>query len=245
MEIELEETLETVVWLLLALLDGAVDWLLDCTTLDETVVLMLEVLAWLYIGHEVSVVEVLAWLLIGHDVSVVEETMLLDEEGALLEETGTLLEETAALLDATGALLEETSLLLLEETAALLDATGALLDEETIMDEETGAVFNETGALFDVETALLLEVLAWLLVTHEYWLIEEDLLLEELPVWMLLDGEVDCTLEEMIELGCVASVDWVVDETLVAELDGETIVDDDDILLDEDEIGYVELDGDV
>lgn len=53
---------------------------------------------------------------------------------------------------------------------------------------------------------------------------------------LLLDADVECTLvEEVLKLEWELTVDWTLEETLDAELE-------DEILLDDDEVGCAELD---
>ena len=53
---------------------------------------------------------------------------------------------------------------------------------------------------------------------------------------LLLDADVECTLvEERLKLEWELAVDWTLEETLDAELE-------DEILLDDDEVGCAELD---
>ena len=73
------------------------------------------------------------------------------------------------------------------------------------------------------------------------------MLLELLAValeWLLLDGEVECTLDRVLELELEweVTVECALDEPLVAELDGEALLDEDETLVDEDEVDCAELD---
>lgn len=86
----------------------------------------------------------------------------------------------------------------------------------------------------DDEAGLLLdERLEWLLLGKRVVALLNGLL-DTLVEWLLLEGEAECTLEGVLELEWELTGDSTLNETLVAELKGE-------ILLDEDEIGCAEF----
>ena len=78
---------------------------------------------------------------------------------------------------------------------------------------------DEAGLVLDDDTGVLLEDEAGL----------------------LLDVEAECTLDGVLELDLELTVGWALDEMLVAELDCEALLDEDDTWVDEDKVVCTEL----
>lgn len=184
-------------------LDGATECVLK---VEEVLELELELVFVLETELETDVIlvdfelddGVLVWLL---------ETEVLELDGVLdaLLET----EELTVECPVVEWLLEELDGTVEWTLGKLLEVTVDLVPEEVLETIILLLLEDVAGLLLELETGLLLEVLLPVLETT-------DLTLEALVEWLLLDGEVECTLEGVLEL------------------DGET-------LLDEDEVGCAEL----